>query len=144
MNKFKALAIRLLEGKHGEFLRYALVGAVTVFINFFVYTLFYSVFKINVNVSNTCSVICANTYSYIGNKRQVFHSHNKNFWGLLRELLLFFSGRAMTILIEIFGVAIVVSAFDVSPFWGKVEVVVFVIIVNYLLTKFVVFRHRGK
>ena len=134
---------RLYE-KYGEFIRYALVGAVTTVINFGSYALLYRVAKADGALSNTVSVVSANIYAYIGDKKHVFKTHCGNIVVLLEEICLFFFSRAATIIMELSGVPIVVSLLDESPLLAKLEVVIVVVMINYVLSKFIIFRRRGR
>lgn len=142
INKLKTAVYGLLSGKYGEFLRYALVGAVTNSTNFCVYFVLYKMFCVHTTISNCAAVITANIYSYFGNKRHVFRTHCADNRALFKELSLFFTSRAGTIILELIGVPALIKLSGEPPMLAKIEVVVFVIILNYFISKFVVFHTK--
>ena len=137
--KIKNFIVTQLNGKYGEFFRYALVGAGTMAINYLTYALLYYACGVGLTLSNALGVIFANIFSYVGNKHKVFNTHCEDRGMLAAEMVLFFLSRAATIFIEIFGVPIMVNLMGKHPMLGKTEVVVFVIAVNYFMSKYVVF-----
>jgi len=141
-NNLKNLFHSLLNGKYGEFLRYSLVGVVTTTINFCVYLILYRFFAVNVTISNSVAVIFANAYSYIGNKRHVFRTHCKDKKAFIREFSLFFTSRAGTILLEVIGVPAVIKLSGEPPMLAKIEIFVLVVVLNYIVSKFIVFQEK--
>lgn len=55
-------------------------------------------------------------------------------------MLKFFSGRAFTMLVEVAGVWFTVQVLSQNEYLGKLETNVFVLILNYVISKFLVFR----
>ena len=143
-NKFSEFIHRQLDGKYGEFLRYSVVGTVTTAINFSVYYALYRLFRVPITISNAVAVVCANVYSYFGNKRHAFRTHCENKKALYKELTLFFSSRIGTIALETAGVPVVVRVTHEPPMLAKIEVVVIVVIINYIVSKFVVFHTNSR
>ena len=142
-NKLKTFVRTQLDGKYGEFLRYALVGAVTTTINFSVYYMLYGLFKVGIPLSNGIAVVCANVYSYFGNKQHVFRSHCGSRMALYKEITLFFASRIGSMAIETLGVPAVIKLTQEPPMLAKIEVVAFVVVLNYIVSKFVVFHVKA-
>ena len=140
INKLKTAVYGILNGKYGEFIRYSLVGVVTNAANFCIYFVLYKFLDVHTTISNCAAVIVANIYSYFGNKRHVFRTHCAGKKALFTEMSLFFTSRAGTIILELIGVPALIRLSGEPPMLAKIEIVAFVIILNYFVSKFIVFH----
>lgn len=138
INKLKTIVSKEL---YHKLFRYVLVGGCTTFVSFGVYWLLYDLFKINPTISNTISVFCAVIFAYITNKIFVFKSKCTTLQELIMEIFSFFSSRMITMLVEIGGVFFLFTYLKVGPMASKIIVNGIVLILNYLLSQFIVFRN---
>lgn len=128
--------------KHIEIFKYLLVGMLTTCISLGIYYLCISTFlnakiPIELQIANILSWICSVLFAFIANRIFVFNSKNKNKW---RELLLFFHSRILTLLIDMFLMFILVTILSLNDKISKLVVQIIVIILNYILSKKMVFK----
>lgn len=120
--------------------RYIFAGALTTFVNFFVFTLLCKIFLLDVNISNIVSVILSILFAYVINKLYVFEAKTKNFKDLFFEFFKFVSARGVTMLIEVGGVFVLYSILNIDELVSKLIINVIVLILNYIISKFLVFK----
>ena len=58
----------------------------------------------------------------------------------MREFLTFFGARALSGLVEIGGFALLVDVLGLNDWIVKIAIAVFVVIANYVLSKFLIFK----
>ena len=121
----------ILKLKSREVIVYIVVGALTTIVNFSVYTMLYYFLKIDITISNIISVIVSILFAYVMNKIFVFHSHCESLQELFGECTKFISVGGVFLLVNIIGQ---------DEFIGKLETQVIVLIGNYLISKFFVFK----
>lgn len=141
MEKFKAFY-----HKHKEIANYLIFGVATTLVNWITYSVLVKGFAMNEAVGNAIAVVVAVLFAFITNKIWVFDSKQKDFSSLAKEALSFFGSRAVTGVIEIIGVPALQSAglnqsiFGIKGMWAKIIISVVIIILNYIFSKFIVFR----
>lgn len=134
--------------KYKELILYLIFGVSTTVANWIIYTIAISLFNMNMTVSNTVAWAGAVIFAFITNKWIVFESKNISFCALFREVVTFFSSRIFSGLIEIFTPALLYSLGLKQSLWGiegflaKAIVSVIVVILNYILSKLIVFRKK--
>lgn len=134
--------IEFLKSPRGESVRYVFIGGCTTLLDYIVYHVMIACFDISVTVSNIVSAAVAILFAYVANKRFVFFSRTSGFSELAVEFLKFLVSRLFTFILEIAGVHLFVTILGQSYWLGKAETIVVVVIVNYLLSKLVVFRQN--
>ena len=143
MEKIKSLFI-----KYREVISYLFFGGLTTVVSWGSYALFAKLFELSINVSNILSWICAVTFAYVTNKLFVFNSKEKSTTGLLKEIGLFLSARIFSGIFEIVSVPFLVwvglnqTIFGIEGMVSKIVVSVIVVILNYILSKLIVFKKK--
>ena len=122
--------------------RYVVIGACTTAVSVGLVALLTKVFHWEDNLSNIVSIIAAVIFAYVANKIFVFRSHTDSFGALAAEALKFFAGRAVTMLVEVFGVVFFDSVLGQDVVVAKVETQILVLVGNYLISRFIVFRNK--
>lgn len=120
--------------------RYTFIGGLTTIVSFGIYWLLIYPVNMNPNVANIFSVISAVIFAYVTNKKYVFRSKCHSIRELIVESLSFFSSRAITMGIEIAGLFLLYSYMKVDAMLSKIIVTIVVLILNYLLSQFLVFK----
>lgn len=133
---------RLFEGRRGEVLRYLIIGGCTTLFNLIIFTVMVKAFFIDVTVSNVTSVILSILFAYVTNKLFVFRSHCASLAELAAEFAKFVGARLVTMVIEVGGVYLLVNIIGQDELLGKLETQVLVIIGNYFISKFLVFKNK--
>ena len=113
-------------------------------------TVFGKSFPLAVTIANVLSWIIAVAFAFITNKIRVFQSRNWSRRVVVPELLKFLSSRIATGIIEIVGVPFLVTIglnqtiLGIEGMLSKVIVSIIVVILNYVFSKFIVFRKTRK
>ena len=135
--------ISFLKSIRGESLRYIIIGGCTTLVNFAVFTLMLEVLNINFTVSNVTAIAISVLFAYVTNKLIVFRSRCETVYELLTEAAKFISSRLITMGLEILGGVLFVNVIGQSEYIGKLESQIIVIIGNYFISKFIVFRKKS-
>ena len=131
-----------------EVVHYLIFGAATTFVNWCVYGMLLRFFAISLTAANVISWIAAVTFAYFTNKIWVFESRSWQPKLVLREAAAFFGARALSGVVEIAGMPLLLllgldqAIFGIEGFAAKVLIGVIVIILNYVLSKLIVFRGK--
>jgi len=128
--------------RNKEGLLYLFFGGVAFFMNILLFILIDKIFGIDALINNAiCWVICV-IFQYFTNKIWVFEYKSENFGELLRQIISFFSGRIFTLLVEevIIGIFITWLKFDALSV--KLSSDIIVIILNYVISKMIIFKKR--
>lgn len=143
MEKIKSLFV-----KYKEVISYLFFGGLTTVVSWGSYALFEKLCGMSINLSNIFSWVCAVIFAYITNKLFVFNSKEKSTKGLLKEIGLFLSARVFSGLFEIVSVPFLVwcglnqTIFGIEGMVSKVVVSIGVVILNYILSKLIVFKKK--
>ncbi len=119
---------------------YVIAGIAATALNFFLFWVFIDLLHWETNLSNTLSVIITIFFAYFCNKIFVFRTHTSGLMTFLREITTFFASRFVTMLIEIGGVFFFCTVLHFEPLIVKIALNVVVIVLNYVFSKFIVFR----
>ncbi len=122
-----------------ETILYGIVGVGTSILNV---VLFHILVKsgIEYKISNIITLIVVKVTAYVCNKNIVFRSHADSFAGLVKEIGRFIIARGATMLIDYYGLIILVEYIHVPKLLGKCFVTVLVIVLNYVIGKKHVFK----
>lgn len=135
---------RLVRLLTSEGMRYLFIGGFTTLVNLVVYTILCKVVHLNVNISNIISVAVSILFAYVTNKLIVFRSHCSSFGELVLEAVRFIGARLATMVIEVGGVFVLYEIIHQDELVAKLETQVLVVIGNYFISRFIVFRDRKK
>ena len=122
-----------------ESIRYIFFGGLTTVISLAVYTV--CIFSgLSVAVSNTISTAIAISFAFCTNKIWVFNSKDLSVKITRKELIKFLAGRGATYVIETGLLIFLVDFMGLHPIICKHFTQVLIIVLNYLVSKFVVFK----
>lgn len=138
--------IRCIFTKYKEIVNYIFFGILTTLISLLIYYGCVILFlnpknAIQLQMANIISWIGSVTFAFITNRKYVFESANKS---IIKEMLVFFSSRVLTLLLDMGGMFLLVTVWALNDKIVKVFIQGFVIIGNYILSKFFVFRKNDK
>lgn len=100
-------------------------------------------FAMGTFAGNLIGIVTSILFAYVTNKNYVFSSKTNGMRELLSEFFRFVGGRISTLLIELGGVQLAVILFPDSGtmlFGAKLLTQILVIIINYFISKFLVFK----
>lgn len=122
--------------KHREGLLYLFFGVLTTAVSWGSFYLLYYVASLDELTANLLSWCAAVTFAFATNRIFVFAAKGN----LLREALSFLASRLTTLLFEEGWILLFVTLLSFEAMWVKIAGNVFVLILNYLLSKFFVFK----
>lgn len=131
--------------KYKELINYLIFGGLTTIVNFICYYIFARMIGIDEVISSALSWFFSVLFAYITNKIFVFDSKTKGIKNLIRECISFFLARILSgILCDIGSFALMVKVFNINDIISKIITQVMVVIVNYIFSKFLVFKKKPK
>ncbi len=129
--------------KNKEIINYLIFGVLTTVVSFVVYFIFAKVFKVDEVISNVISWFFSVLFAFITNKLYVFESKETGKKTLLKEIISFYLARLFTGVVCDLGVfALMVKTFKINDVLSKLVTQVIVIVLNYVLSKLIVFRKK--
>ncbi len=143
----KELIDKVFYGTHGEAIRYLFFGGLNVVVTWLSYALFV-VLGIDINVSNIASWILGVLFAFVMNKLYVFEARSMETMTVGKELVSFFGGRILTGVIAWVGFPLLYnlgmnqSLFGVDGFPAKILTSFVEIVLNYVISKYLVFKKK--
>jgi len=125
-----------------EKIRYLFIGGMTTLVNLVIFHLLVDVLHRNVTASNVVSIIAAILFAFFANKIVVFRAKSSGVKAVFAELIKFFGGRAVTMVIEVGGVYLLYNILGIKAMIAKVATQVIVVILNYFISKYFVFSQK--
>ena len=116
---------------------YLVFGVLTTVVNIISFAILSRMFGIGTVVSNVIAWFLSVLFAYVTNRRWVFLSTGGN---VFREMLVFFSGRLCTGVLDTLVMFITVDLLGWNDLMMKILSNIIVIILNYIISKFFVFK----
>lgn len=116
---------------------YLVFGVLTTVVNIISFAILSRMFGIGTVVSNVIAWFLSVLFAYVTNRRWVFLSTGGN---VFREMLVFFSGRLCTGVLDTLVMFITVDLLGWNDLMMKIISNIIVIILNYIISKFFVFK----
>lgn len=132
--------------KHRQVITYFLYGAFTSLVNVVLYAVFVPL--VGITASNAIAWFGAVVFAFVTNKLFVFNSRSWEWKATLKEAGTFLGARIFSGILEIalptvlFYMGLNYDLFGIEGFLAKIIVSVIVIILNYVLSKKIVFREK--
>ncbi|MBN3554014.1 GtrA family protein [Fictibacillus nanhaiensis] len=121
-----------------EVISYLFFGVLTTLINFISYLLLTDVLGVLYTAATVVSWIVAVLFAYITNKIYVFKTQGN----ILKELGSFIVFRLLSLGLDLGLMIVMVSMLQINDLFSKVVVNILVVIINYLLSKFMIFQRK--
>lgn len=118
---------------------YGVFGVLTTVVNLAVYHLALMA-DVAYGYANGLAFVAAIIFAYVTNKRWVFESCQETFTGVMVEAIKFFSSRLGTFLFEMAGLWLLIDGMGFSEILPKYLMTGMVIVLNYVLSKWLVFK----
>ena len=131
--------LKTLYEKYRETVIYLVFGVLTTVVNYAVYIPLYNFVHLPASVCNGVAWVAAVAFAYVTNKLFVFESKSWNS-GVLGELLRFVGSRVTSGVIETVSLLVTVDILGWNGNIMKLFLAVIVIVLNYILSKFFVFK----
>lgn len=137
--------IKELYIKYKEIINYLIFGVLTTVVSLLTYYLL--VFTIidpnkslELQIANIISWITCVTFAYITNRKYVFNSKDKN---IKNEIIKFYTSRLSTLFIDMLIMFIFVTILHFNDKIIKIIVQIVIIVLNYILSKLLVFKNKN-
>ena len=128
--------------KHRQILLYIFFGALTVGVNYISYFMLTRWLDASLIVANTIAWLLAVLFAYVTNRLYVFTGSAKGTLLILKEFGLFIAARIISGLFDTASMLVLVEWLSVNDMIAKMLVNLLVIIINYVLSRWIVFRAR--
>lgn len=141
MKKIKELII-----KYKEVIVYLIFGGLTTLLSLIVFWLLTDIIPIAESTlpANIISNAAGIVFAYCTNRKWVFESKVKGFVPVVKELAKFVGGRLFTVLFDLAFVYVAVDVLNGNDMIFKLISTVVVVILNYVISKFIVFAKSRK
>lgn len=128
--------------KFQEQILYVIFGLLTTAVNFLVYTFFTRAFGTEVMYATIIAWIISVAFAFVTNKLYVFKSIKKDKNTILKEIGSFFAARILSVILELVIMYVFVEIMHYNDMLIKIIANIIVIVVNYVLSKFWVFKKQ--
>lgn len=135
MEKVKQLWI-----KYKEVINYLIFGVLTTLVNYVSYIIFTRVFSVDMFVSNLVAWFLSVVFAFITNKLIVFESKEFTPKVIVKEGVSFMIARVFSLLLDMLILYLMADLLGMNDLIVKIISNVIVIIVNYVLSKFLIFK----
>ena len=126
-----------------ETVRYGIFGVLTSILNVVLFQLLI-LGEIDYRYANFITLIVVKVVAYLCNKNFVFYSRCRSMIELVKEFGRFVITRSVTMLIDYFGLILLVEFFNANKLFSKCFITIFVIVINYFLGKKHVFKNQRR
>ncbi|NLV57180.1 MAG: GtrA family protein [Clostridiales bacterium] len=140
--------------KEYELVRYVIAGGLTTLLSLAVFSLFCIAVSVDhtvdgatdlqANIGQILSWIIAVLFAFWINRRMVFQVQGGSRGGILKELTQFVLSRLVSGVVFELGLFNLLLAMDISNTVSKVIVLVFVMVFNYVVSKFWIFSKKKR
>ena len=144
-----AKRVRALIVKYWDVLSYLFFGGLTTVIDWGVSFLLYYLWgdaidatPILLHGANVVAWVAAVAFAYVTNRIWVFESRRRGFFPILGELAAFAGGRVTTLVLQEILMAVFCTWLGFNEYVMKLIAAVFVVILNYFISKLFVFRKK--
>ena len=128
--------------KYKETILYLIFGVLSTLINILVYFIASRVFYLNLIQSNMIAWVIAVIFAFVTNKFLVFQSKGLEKKVLLKEFSSFIGCRAFSCIVEIVLMYFMINLLKINDVIVKIITNIIVIIINYILSKILIFRKK--
>lgn len=138
-----SIKIKELFKKHKEIILYLLFGVGTTAVDWVVSFALYAA-KLNVHAANVVAWILAVIFAYVTNRLFVFESKKNGVVHIMTEFTKFSASRVLTLLLQEVLVFALYDTLGINKYIVKIVSAIVVVVLNYVLSKLIVFRKGNK
>ncbi len=128
--------LKALYEKYKDLIPYVIFGVLTTIVNYVSYWLFAHPLG--------CGTVLSVLFAYVTNRRWVFHSEAKGAKAIGKEFAAFLGARLGTGLLDMLIMYLCVDLLGWNDMVMKLASNVIVVILNYILSKFFIFKKKEK
>lgn len=135
--------VKELIKKYEELIKYLIIGILTTVINYIAFVILVNSFKLEMHASNIIAWIISVIFAYFTNKLFVFESKSFKPNIIIKEISTFGAARIFSLLLEELILYVFVNKLGMEKLIIKLIANVIVIAVNYVLSKFIIFKKEN-
>ena len=126
--------------KHKEKLLYLFFGGLTTVVSLVTFWFVNGVMTANEHVANVASWLLAVLFAFVTNRIWVFNAKTDGKTAFFRQLIGFYGGRLFTFCVEELLILLFITWLHFNSMAVKVSAQIVVLILNYVVSKKIVFR----
>lgn len=130
----------LVYKKNKEVLLYSFFGGLTFIVSIGTYAVFNVFLSINELIANVMSWIFAVLFAFLTNRIWVFQAPTNTIQEFVKQMFSFFGGRLVTLAVEEVILLVFITILGFGSMLIKVAAQIVVIVLNYIISKFYVFK----
>jgi putative flippase GtrA len=138
------MVVGFMKKLSGEIVLYTVFGVLTTLVNFLVYIVSAHIFDVQIIIATGIAWIASVIFAYITNMRHVFRFKPRSRSQLVMSFLEFVSTRAFSAFIDMGLMWIMAYALSLNDIISKISANAVVVVLNYVLSKFFVFRKKDE
>ncbi len=123
-------------------LMYLVMGGFATVINVVAFWFFASFLGWDYRLANTIAWILSVLFAYFSNKKYVFESYTPGLREKLAEFTSFVGFRFITFLVDMALMVVFIDVFFMNETWAKILVNIVVLVLNYVFSKWIIFKIR--
>ena len=135
--------IKELWSKYKDAIPCLFFGVLTTVVNYVAFALLWRVLNMNSQVANAIAYVISVLFAYVTNKLWVFNSHTKTWKAFFQEMGSFFLFRGGSWIFDQGTMFIGMVLLHGNGFIVKIIANVVVVLLNYIFSKFIIFRKRN-
>lgn len=136
--------IKALYDKHGDILRYLIIGALTTALDLISFYILHNLLGVHYSIAKVLCWILAVIFSFWGNKVVVFRTKSENARALLREAASFVGTRLASLIVSLLLLLLLVEIVGINENIANLMCNIIVVIMNYVLGRLLVFKPEQK
>ena len=122
---------------------YIIFGILTTIVNIAVFYILTQLMGLPYLISNAFAWILSILFAYVTNRQFVFNIDENNRNNFSKGLAYFFSGRLLTGMLDMGVMFALVTILSVNITISKILVNIIVVVLNFLISKFIIFNYGG-
>lgn len=128
--------------KYKEVINYLIFGFLTTLVNFIAYIVISKFIQKSATISNIIAWAISLVFAYITNRLYVFESKKYTINKIIAELISFVGCRLFSGILDIVSFYVLVDIVKINDILAKIIISIAVIILNYIFSKFIIFRKK--
>ena len=128
--------------KKREMIQYIIWGVLSAILNVGLFQILI-LGSVDYRIANLITIIVVKIFCYVTNKFFVFRTPYEGLKVLLKEMMAFIFARGVTSILDYVGVLVLVELVNCREMLSKCIMAVVVVVVNYIFSKFFVFKKKG-
>lgn len=135
--------LKELWNKYKDAIPYLFFGVLTTVVNYLAFALLWRMMGMNSQIANAIAYLISVIFAYVTNKLWVFDSHTTTWKAFFQEMGSFFLFRGGSWIIDQGTMYIGMILLHGNGFIVKLVANVVVVLLNYIFSKFIIFRKRN-